>query len=165
MALAVLAAGCSSGDDAQEPSGADTVATSGGTAAGAPAATAAAEPKTVEAAKVAAQAEFDAYAAGDWAGAWDLYNAAGQAAISRADYVRLHTECKVITGPAFVIKSARLEGTDKAVVNVSRLNVLFSYTMTYEGGHWRYQPDDDAMRDYARGVDATIASEKADGTC
>src|ERR1700712_712417 len=47
------------------------------------------EPKTIDGAKEAAQTVFDRFAGGDFAGAWDMYTAAGKKAISQADYVKL----------------------------------------------------------------------------
>ena len=123
------------------------------------------EPRTLDAAKALAQREGDAYAAGDWAGAWDLFTKAGKAAISRADYVRLHTTCKTLTGPAMTVKLIRAEGPDKAVVVYERLGFTFSYTLVYEDGQWRFQPDDEAMAGYAMGVDKLIADKTAAGTC
>ncbi len=123
------------------------------------------EPRTAVAAQTAAQRSFDAFAAGDWAGAWDEWNGAGKAAFSREDYVRLHTTCKTLTGLPFKIKTARLEGADKAVVQAERASFAFAYEMTYEEGRWRFQPDADAMADYRLGVDALIAKKKTEGTC
>lgn len=124
-----------------------------------------AEPKTAAAARSAAQDEFGAFASGDWVGAWDLYDKAGQKAISRTDYVRLHTECKPVTGVPFVIKSVRLESPTKAIVDTSRSSFLASYTMVYESGHWLFQPDTDTLASYAKGVDAAVAAEKAAKQC
>jgi hypothetical protein len=124
-----------------------------------------AEPRTLDAAKALAQREGDAYAAGDWAGAWDLWTKAGKAAISRANYVRLHTTCKTVTGPPLTVKSIRAEGPDKAVVVYERLGFSLSYTLVYEDGQWRFQPDDKSMADYAKGIDRLIADQKAAGDC
>jgi len=124
-----------------------------------------AEPRTLDAAKAAAQHEFDAYAAGDWAGAWDLWTAAGKAAMSRADYVRLHTECKTLTGIVFEITGARLEGESRAVVTWKRSIAAGKTTMLYEGGGWRYQPDAEAMAGYDKGIDKLTADKKAAGDC
>lgn len=123
------------------------------------------EPRTVEAARAAAEREFSAYAAGDWAGAWDLWTAAGQTAISREEYVRLHTECGTLTGPLFEITNARLEGDDRAIVTFERVIAAGTAVMLYEDGAWRYQPDDDAMADYAKGVDQALADRRAEGGC
>lgn len=124
-----------------------------------------AEPKTVEAAKAAAQREFDYYAAGDWGGTWDLWTKAGKAAFSREDYIRLHTTCKTITGPTFEITGARLEGDSKAVVNYKRLTFADTGTMVYEGAAWRWQPQPEDMKDYATGVDAMLKKRRAEGSC
>ncbi|OKI49892.1 hypothetical protein [Micromonospora sp. CB01531] len=111
------------------------------------------------------QKEFDAYAAGDWKGAWDLWTKEGKTAITRDEYARLHTECKTITGLTFEITNARLEGEDKAVVNFKRSIVAGMSEIRYEDGQWRYQPDADSMADYAKGVDKVIAEGRASGRC
>ncbi|NJC69133.1 hypothetical protein HC031_05285 [Planosporangium thailandense] len=133
------------------------------TAAASP--TPSAEPKTVDAAKAAAQREFDLYAAGDWAGAWDLWTKAGKAAFSRSDYSRLHTECKTLTGLTFEITNARLENDTTAVVAYKRSIAAGTANMMYEDGGWRYQPDASSMADYAKGVDKLIADSKQEGRC
>jgi hypothetical protein len=130
-----------------------------------PSPTKAGQPQTVEAAKAAAQAEFDAYAAGDWKGAWDLWTKAGKAAIARDDYARLHVTCKTQTGLTFEITTARLESPTVAVVNWKRLIVAGSHEMHYEDGQWRFQPDAAAMADYAKGVEKMISDRKADDNC
>lgn len=122
------------------------------------------EPKTEDAAKAAAQNEFDAYSAGDWAGTWDLWTTEGKAAFSRDDYIALHTECKTITGLPMVIKNVRLEG-DSAIVRVERMTFLMTYTMRYQDNAWRFQPDAQNMADYAKGKTALIAEKKQSGTC
>lgn len=157
FAALTLATGCS---DKPQPADSPPPAT---TSAASP--TPAAEPRTADAARAAAQREFDAYAAGDWAGAWDLWTAAGKQAMPRADYVRLHTECKTLTGLTFEITGARLEGESKAIVTWKRSIAAGTATMVYEGGAWRYQPDPEAMAGYAKGIDKLIADKKAADEC
>jgi len=158
LGLALLAAGCGSEKTPDPTSPAATGAASAEE-------TKPQEPKTVEAAKALAQKEFDAYAAGDWKGAWDLWTTEGKAAISRDEYARLHTECKTITGLLFEITNARLEGENKAVVNYKRSIVAGMSEIRYEDGQWRYQPDAESMTDYAKGVDKVIAEGRASGRC
>lgn len=121
--------------------------------------------KTEEAAKSAAQAEFDAYAAGDWKGAWDLWTTTAQTALPRDDYDRWHTTCDTLTGVVFEITNVRLDGDTTATVAWRRSIAAGTSTMRYEGGRWRYQPADDDMADYRLGVEALIEKEKEAGRC
>lgn len=158
-AALLLVAAC--GTDSEAPP-----ASQPGTSNDVPVTTApAAEPKTVEAAKAAAQKEFDLFAAGDWGGTWDLWTSAGKAAISRDEYIRLHTECQTISGVTFEITNVRLEGADKATVTYKRLIAAGTGTMVYEDGAWRWQPQPDDMKDYAKGVDAVLKERRAAGSC
>ena len=157
LASALLAAACSSP--------ADDTPTATETAAAPAVTTPAAQPQTVDAAKAAAQAEFDAYAAGDWQGTWDLWTAEGKAVISRNDYAKYHDTCKTITGLPFEITNARLEGTDTAIVTYKRATFSGKGEMRYEDGAWRWQPDAEDMAGYREGVDKMIADAKAEGGC
>src|SRR4029078_1911118 len=100
-------------------------------AATAPPAGAGPEPRTVEGAKAAAQTVFDRFSGGDFAGAWDMYTAAGKAGISQAHYVNLNQACSR-KGLPIQLSSARMEGTDKAIVIAKQLVATQSYTMVYE---------------------------------
>jgi len=122
------------------------------------------QPKTIEGAKIAAQTVFDRFSGGDFAGAWDLYTAAGKRAISKADYVRLNTACSR-QGLAIQLTSARREGADKAVVIARQLVAAQSYTMVYETGSWRLEPAEEGLALYAKGADKAIAAQKKAGTC
>ncbi|WP_346042987.1 hypothetical protein [Actinomadura chokoriensis] len=128
----------------------------------------AAQPKTEAAVRTAAQDEFDAYAAGEYGEAWDLWTAAGKRMISRADYEKLHALCPSATGLRFTIEKVRVSG-DSATVRVSRSIAVFSYTFLYEEGQWRFVPDKAAAADYryARkaGVAGLAARSKAEGLC
>jgi hypothetical protein len=128
----------------------------------------AAQPKTEAAVRTAAQDEFDAYAAGEYGEAWDLWTAAGQRMISRADYEKLHELCPSATGLRFTIEKVRVSG-DTATVRVSRSIAVFSYKFLYEQGQWRFVPDKAAAADYryARkaGIAKLAARSKAEGLC
>ncbi|GAA4514743.1 hypothetical protein GCM10023191_083690 [Actinoallomurus oryzae] len=80
-------AGCSSAGGTAEPPGATAPPDS------APTTHQAAEPRTDAGVRAAAQEEFDSYSSGDYGGAWDVFSAAGQRAISRANYQRLLKLC------------------------------------------------------------------------
>lgn len=129
-------------------------------ASGQPAATD--SPTTPEAAaRTALQAQLDAYAAGDYGAAWDLWSDSGKKAISRADYLKWKAACKdkLVTGPKFEIKTLRIED-GIAIATVERLGIAFTYRLRQEANSWRFIPDDDAMAEYAQGVDALVASCK-----
>jgi len=155
-AVFVLASGACSSPDA--PSGKTPPANS------ATSPSPSAEPKSEAGAKAAADLIDSRFAAQDWAGTWDLYDAAGQKAISRADFVRLKTACPGITGAPFVFKSIRAEG-DAYVILRERGGFSFSDTFVYENGHWRKKVPSDALAEYATGVDKLIEARRAAGSC
>lgn len=136
----------------------DTPAGNAAAAAGGP------EPKTVEGAKAAAQTVFDRFSGGDFAGAWDMYTAAGKASISQADYVKLNEACSR-KGLAIQLTSARMDGTDKAVVIAKQLVATQSYTMVYENNAWKLQPAPEGLALYKLGAVKAIAAQKKAGTC
>lgn len=122
------------------------------------------EPKTIDGAKAAAQTVFDRFAGGDFAGAWDMYAAAGKQAISKADYVKLNTACSR-KGLTIQLTSARMEGTDRAVVIAKQLVAAQSYTMVYENDAWKLEPAKEGLALYKLGADKAIAAQKKAGTC
>lgn len=144
VALLLSLAGCSSGQTPAEPTSEARATIPTG------------QPKTEEAARAAAKEEFDAYAAGDWGGTWDLWTQAGQKAFSREDYIALHNACKTPVGIPLNIQNVRLEG-DSAIVRIERMTLIKAYTMKYENGEWRFQPEAEDMAGYAKGKDALIA--------
>ncbi len=121
-----------------------------------------AQPKTMAEASRVAQQEADAFAAGDWGGAWDLWTDAGKRAVSRADYIRYHTTCTQPGVPVTVV-NVRPEGANQAVVQYKTLGLRFAVTLSYANGRWQYAPPDPGR--YAAGVDALIAKKRAAGTC
>lgn len=133
-------------------------ATPGAGASGGP------EPKTIEAAKAAAQTTFDRFSGGDFGGAWEMYTLAGKAAITRDDYIKLNEAC-ARKGLAIQLSSARMEGTDKAVVIAKQLLAAQSYTMAYERDAWKLEPAKEGLALYAKGADRAIAAQKKAGTC
>ena len=150
VAAVTLSAGCS---DDKTPSG-----TAAAAAPGAP------EPKTIDGAKAAAQTVFDRFSGGDFAGAWDMYTAAGKKAISKADYIKLNEVCSR-KGLAIQLTSARMDGTDRAVVIAKQLVAAQSYTMVYEENAWKLQPAPEGLALYRQGAVKAIAAQKKAGTC
>ncbi|GAA4590138.1 hypothetical protein BJY16_009133 [Actinoplanes octamycinicus] len=157
LALAAVAtlgvtAGCSGDDDT--PAGNAAAAA----AAGGP------EPKTLDGAKNAAQTVFDRFSGGDFAGAWEMYTSSGKQAISKDDYVKLNQACSR-KGLAITLTSARLEGTDKAIVIAKQLVAAQSYTMVYEKDAWKLEPAAEGLALYKLGAAKAIAAQKKAGTC
>ena len=107
---------------------------------------------------------FDRFSGGDFAGAWEMYTAKGKQAISKADYVKLNQACSR-KGLAISLTSARMEGTDKAVVIAKQLVAAQSYTMAYEGNAWKLEPAPEGLALYAKGAAQAIAAQKKAGTC
>ena len=122
------------------------------------------EPETVDGARAAAQTVFDRFSGGDFAGAWDMYTAAGKAAISEADYVKLNEVCSR-KGLAIQLTSARMDGPDRAVVIAKQLVAAQSYTMVYENNAWKLAPAKDGLALYKLGAVKAIAAQKKAGTC
>ena len=153
IAVAALSftAGCSGDDEA--PAGNAAAAAAGGP-----------EPKTIDGAKPAAQTVFDRFSGGDFAGAWEMYTAKGKQAISKDDYVKLNTACSR-KGLAIQLTSARMEGTDRAVVIAKQLVAAQSYTMVYEGTAWKLEPAKEGLALYRQGAAKAIAAQKKAGTC
>ena len=122
------------------------------------------QPKTVEGAKEAAQNVFDRFSGGDFAGAWEMYTTEGKQAISKDDYIKLNQACSR-KGLAIQLASARMEGTDKAIVIAKQLVAAQSYTMVYEGEAWKLQPAKEGLALYKLGAAKAIAAQKKAGTC
>lgn len=122
------------------------------------------EPRTIDGARTAAQTVFDRFAGGDFAGAWDMYTAAGKAAISKADYVKLNEACSR-KGLAITLSSARLDGPDTAIVIAKQLVATQSYTMKYENDAWKLEPAKEGLALYKLGAAKAIAAQKKAGTC
>jgi hypothetical protein len=146
-----LATACSGGDD--KPEGSAAQAAANGT-----------EPKTIDGAKAAAQTLFDRFASGDFAGTWDMYTAAGQAAISKDDFVKLNDACSR-KGLAIQLTGARMDGADHAIVIAKQLVATQSYTMVYENNAWKLDPAKEGLALYRLGAAKAIAAQKKAGTC
>ena len=123
------------------------------------------DPRIAAAAR-AAQEAMNRQLSGDYGGAWDTYTAAGKAAISRADFVRLQTACppKGLNQSARVV-GARSQDANTVVARIEVAGATTARTMRYEGGTWLIEPSDTAMADFKLGVDQAIAKQKAAGTC
>jgi hypothetical protein len=149
-AALTFTAACS-GDDA--PAGNAAAAAAGGP-----------EPKTIEGARAAAQTVFDRFSGGDFAGAWDMYTAAGKKAITKDDYVKLNQVCSR-KGLAIQLTSARMDGPDRAIVIAKQLVAAQSYTMVYENNAWKLEPAKEGLALYKQGAARAIAAQRRAGTC
>jgi hypothetical protein len=78
--------------------------------------------------------------------------------------VKLNTACSR-KGLAIQLTSARLEGTDKAVIIAKQLVAAQSYTMVYEQDAWKLEPAKEGMSLYKLGAEKAIAAQKKAGTC
>jgi hypothetical protein len=152
VAAVSLSTGCSD-DSSDAPAGNAAAAAAGGP-----------EPKTIEGAKAAAQTVFDRFSGGDFAGAWDMYTAAGKQSITKDDYIKLNQVCSR-KGLAIQLTSARLDGPDKAIVIAKQLVAAQSYTMVYESGAWKLEPAKEGLALYKQGAVKAIAAQKKAGTC
>ncbi|SDT79171.1 hypothetical protein [Actinoplanes derwentensis] len=150
-ATITFAAACS--DEPEQTAGNAAAAVAGGP-----------EPKTLQGAKDAAATVFDRFSGGDFAGAWEMYTSAGKQSISKDDYVKLNTACSR-KGLAIQLSSARLEGTDKAIVIAKQLVAAQSYTMVYEQDAWKLEPAKEGLALYKLGAAKAIAAQKKAGTC
>ena len=93
-----------------------------------------------------------------------MYTEAGKQAISKDDYVKLNQACSR-KGLAIQLTSARLEGTDRAIVIAKQLVAAQSYTMVYEGDAWKLEPAKEGLALYRQGAAKAIAAQKRAGTC
>jgi hypothetical protein len=153
IAVAALSFSAACSDDSKAPAGNAAAAAAGGP-----------EPKTLDGARAAAQTVFDRFSGGDFAGAWDMYTAAGKKSITKDDYVKLNTACSR-KGLAIQLTSARMDGTDKAIVIAKQLVAAQSYTMVYETSAWKLEPAKEGLALYAQGAAKAIAAQKKAGTC
>ena len=143
--------------------GADSVAR-GSASHGGSGSSGATGPSMVRARSVAAE-EFGLLSGGGWAQAWSLWSAAGQAALSEADFVRLNTECRPVLGEPYVVDSATdVDATDVRVA-WHQGSTTGSSSVVFEGGAWRIQPDAQTLAGYRTGVTALVAERKAAGRC
>ena len=125
---------------------------------------AASGPSMVRARSVAAQ-EFGLLSGGGWAQAWGLWSAAGQAALSQADFVELNTRCRPALGEPYVINTATDVNATTVRLDWHQGSAAGNSTVVYEGGAWRFQPDAETLAGYRGGVAALVAERKAAGEC
>ncbi|WP_433419834.1 hypothetical protein ACQP1V_06445 [Microtetraspora malaysiensis] len=126
----------------------------------------AAEERTEAGVRQAAQTTLDFYSSGAYGQFWDSWTADAQKLIARDDYLRMFELCKPIAeNMRFEIKGVTLDGDD-ADVQVTQLLAAFTYQFRYEGGRWRYIPEQQAQADYtSKTVDEMAAERRASRGC
>ncbi|MFF4773245.1 hypothetical protein ACFY05_10340 [Microtetraspora fusca] len=118
------------------------------------------EERTEAGVRRAAQTTLDFYSSGAYGEFWDSWTADARKLIARDDYLRMFELCKPIAeNLGFEIKGVTLDG-DVADVQVTRLLAAFTYRFRYEGGRWRYIPDQQAQTDYTSKTVEQMASER-----
>ncbi|WP_067130205.1 hypothetical protein [Microtetraspora malaysiensis] len=126
----------------------------------------AAEERTEAGVRQAAQTTLDFYSSGAYGQFWDSWTADAQKLIARDDYLRMFELCKPIAEDLrFEIKGVTLDG-DGADVQVTHFLAAFTYRFRYEGGRWRYIPEQQAQADYtSKTVDQMAAERRASRGC
>lgn len=139
-------------------------ASHGSVSHGSASASAVSGPSMVRARSVATQ-EFGLLSGGGWGQAWGLWSAAGQAALSEADFVRLNTECRPALGEPYIVDNATNLDATTVRIDWHQGSTTGSGTVVYEGGTWKFQPDAQTLAAYRGGVAAVVAERKAAGEC
>jgi hypothetical protein len=129
------------------------------------------------AARTTAQTEFGLLAGGDYAQAWDLWSAAAQHMITRADFISLNTLCPVGLGVAATVTAALPISSTEVLIQWQRPALSEGdqpgstglgsgrtgrIRMIYVGGVWRFEPAD---ADLHGGVQAQLARRRAAHQC
>ncbi len=130
-----------------------------------PAPTVTAEPQTLAAATKLAKEETARWAADDIAGAWELWTAAGQDAISQGDYVRLIRGCHPDGPIPIKVSNVRLATASPAVARIGLGMIQGAYDIVYEDSQWRWQPTQDDRADYKLGWKRALAKIEAEEAC
>jgi hypothetical protein len=123
---------------------------------------------TYDGAKAAVDAASRAAAAHDGGTLWDLMTSTGQAAMTRADYVKVINGCPKIVTLTQVLSIAMNAAGTTATVTISappQQGGTYTFTMVYEAGHWRRQPSDGAMTWMGLGADKALAALRNAGEC
>lgn len=163
--IATLAlAGCSSSQvPAAAPPARTTTTTHG------PSASPIGDPQTYDGAKAAVDRLTAAIAAHDGGTAWDMLTSAGQAAISRADYVKVVRQCpRLFTSEqtlSIALNTSATIATITATAPADQGGGTITWTMIYERGHWKHQPSDAALKWMSYGADKALSVLRSSGNC
>lgn len=100
---------------------------------------------------------------------WDMLTAAGQATMSRDNYVKVVLGCPKLIASNTVLSIALDAGGSSAAVKVSAPPAQggqpFEWSMIYEVGHWKHQPSDGAMNWMRLGADKALTVLRDGGYC
>ena len=107
-------------------------------------------------ARAVAEEQVRRWTSRDYAGAWELWSARGQATLSRYDYERLSYACAGVV--ALTVEDVRTLDARRAVATLRRAGGTVDYPLVRERGRWRWQPAADDLRSYRAGVEALVAS-------
>ena len=161
-ALLLLAAGCS--PTTTTAAGAPASAATSPTPSRSPSPSPAGEPKTYYGAKAAVDRLAQAAATHDGGTLWDLLTSAGQAAMTRDDYIKVVNGCPKLFAASVLSVAMNAAGTT-ATVTVSAPGGRYTFPMIYEAGRWKHQPSDEAIAWMGLGADKALTTLRNAGAC
>lgn len=162
----ILATAACSASQPHQASTPAALASSAAAAPTTPAATATAEPRTYEAAKAAVDHLMALEKAHDYGGMWAMLTASGQAAMSRADYIKVVSGCSKMVGSQPALSIALNDaGTVATVKSTDDTGTPYEWQMIYENGHWKHQPSDGAMQWMSLSPDKALSFLRSGGAC
>jgi hypothetical protein len=127
------------------------------------------EPDTYDGVKAAVDRVEAAYTAKDGGTAWDLLTGSGQATMSRADYIKVVQQCsRLFTSEEVLSIAMNAAGTTATVTATAPIDQgggTFTWTMVYEGGHWKHQPSDSALHWMGFGATKALSFLRSAGNC
>lgn len=127
------------------------------------------EPQTYEGAKAAVDRMDAAAAKHDGATLWDMLTSSGQAAMSKADYIKVTNACPKLVASehtlSIALNSAGTTATITDAVDQDHGGGTATWSLVYEGGHWKHQPSDGAMQWMSLGADKALTVLRGDGDC
>lgn len=127
------------------------------------------EPRTYDAAKAAVDKMDAAAKAGDGATEWDMLTAAGQATMTRDDYIKVVKSCPklVASNPtlSIALDAGGSSATVKAAAPPEQGGQPYEWKLIYENGHWKHQPSDAAMSWMGLGADKALTMLRNGGYC
>jgi hypothetical protein len=93
----------------------------------------------------------------------------GQAAMSRADYIKVVQQCsRLFTSEQTLSIALNDSGTTATVTSSAPADqggTPFTWTMVYEAGHWKHQPSDSALKWMGYGATKALQVLRAAGNC
>lgn len=108
------------------------------------------EPQDESGARAAAEEIAARFAAQDYTGTWDMFDAASQQVIPRDGYAEYGEVCD-LGGLPLEVTNVRLEDESTAVVRVGVGGFESALTFVYEDGQWRQRASDETKAFFADG--------------